>query len=189
MRISDWSSDVCSSDLLTGDDNANVLQGNAGADTLTGGGGNDTLDGGAGDDTAVYSLAVSNYTVGYSNGVITVSALSGNEGVDTLAGVEYLQFGSTTYNFSNWTGGALPSGLVLVGTNGNDALNGTSGDDIFLASSGTDSHTGGAGFDTLDYSNYTPTAGWSGLLVHLQIGRPAVRERGCQYVYNPGGAV
>src|SRR3546814_9658381 len=122
MRISDWSSDVCSSDLvltniegligsaysdgLTGDDNANVLQGNAGADTLTGGGGNDTLDGGAGDDTAVYSLAVSNYTVGYSNGVITVSALSGNEGVDTLAGVEYLQFGSTTYNFSHWTGGA-----------------------------------------------------------------------------------
>src|SRR3546814_5111513 len=97
MRIRDWSSDVCSSDL-------------------------------------------------------TVSALSGNEGVDTLAGVEYLQFGSTTYNFSNWTGGALPSGLVLVGTNGNDALNGTSGDDIFLASSGTDSHTGGAGFDTLDYS-------------------------------------
>src|SRR3546814_19235521 len=75
--------------------------------SLTGGGGNDTLEGGAGDDTAVYSLAVSNYTVGYSNGVITVSALSGNEGVDTLAGVEYLQFGSTTYNFSNWTGGAL----------------------------------------------------------------------------------
>src|SRR3546814_16015163 len=115
MRISDWSSDVCSSDLvltniegligsaysdgLTGDDNANVLQGNAGADTLTGGGGNDTLDGGAGDDTAVYSLAVSNYTVGYSNGVITVSALSGNEGVDTLAGGEYLPFGSNTYQF------------------------------------------------------------------------------------------
>src|SRR3546814_10641891 len=102
MRIRDWSSDVCSSDL-------------------------------------------------------TVSALSGNEGVDTLAGVEYLQFGSTTYNFSNWTGGALPSGLVLVGTNGNDALNGTSGDDIFLASSGTDSHTGGA-----------------------EIGREPCRERGGQ---------
>src|SRR3546814_20913375 len=122
MRISDWSSDVCSSDL-----------------------------------TAVYSLAVSNYTVGYSNGVITVSALSGNEGVDTLAGVEYLQFGSTTYNFSNWTGGALPSGLVLVGTNGNDALHGTSGDDIFLVSSGTESHTGGA-----------------------EIGREPCRERGGQ---------
>src|SRR3546814_15871916 len=41
MRISDWSSDVCSSDLF----------GQEGDDTLIGGTGNDTLSGGSGSDT------------------------------------------------------------------------------------------------------------------------------------------
>src|SRR3546814_7880310 len=45
MRISDWSSDVCSSDLY----------GRAGNDTLTGGLGNDTLSGDGGNDTFVFN--------------------------------------------------------------------------------------------------------------------------------------
>src|SRR3546814_11938118 len=47
MRISDWSSDVCSSDLL--------LQGGQGQDTLAGGQGDDLLLGGQGGDAFVFS--------------------------------------------------------------------------------------------------------------------------------------
>src|SRR3546814_2887373 len=48
MRISDWSSDVCSSDL--GGAKADVLNGGAGDDILLGGAGDDTINGGDGDD-------------------------------------------------------------------------------------------------------------------------------------------
>src|SRR3546814_11651493 len=54
MRISDWSSDVCSSDLstpLTNDDDAFGSNGNnSGVDIITALGGNDGIEGGAGDD-------------------------------------------------------------------------------------------------------------------------------------------
>src|SRR3546814_8379455 len=59
MRISDWSSDVCSSDLLRGDDGSDWIDGGDGndrlsgglmADALHGGRGRDYLDAGAGHD-------------------------------------------------------------------------------------------------------------------------------------------
>src|SRR3546814_16599136 len=74
MRISDWSSDVCSSDLLAtgavsggdaqgdslsaieavvGSGFADTLTGDADANRLEGGGGNDAIDGGAGADAMI----------------------------------------------------------------------------------------------------------------------------------------
>src|SRR3546814_20984122 len=41
MRISDWSSDVCSSDLVVGGNGDDVLRGGVGNDALNGGSGND----------------------------------------------------------------------------------------------------------------------------------------------------
>jgi len=75
-----------------GDDTFNGLAGN---DTLIGGAGNDTLNGGAGDlDTAVYALSSDNYLVSFNSqaGTYTVIARAGNEGVDTLTGIEQLAF-------------------------------------------------------------------------------------------------
>src|SRR3546814_16370463 len=75
MRISDWSSDVCSSDLienafagagndtLRGTAGDNVLGAGAGNDTITGGGGSDTIDAGEGLDTVVFSGAYDAYTI------------------------------------------------------------------------------------------------------------------------------
>src|SRR3546814_7136429 len=54
MRISDWSSDVCSSDLyLDGGDRNDFDRGGSAGDSLSGGGGNDTLGGAGGDDTLI----------------------------------------------------------------------------------------------------------------------------------------
>src|SRR3546814_19905033 len=50
MRISDWSSDVCSSDL-TGNELSNRLVGNSANNILDGAGGSDVMIGGLGDDT------------------------------------------------------------------------------------------------------------------------------------------
>src|SRR3546814_12994062 len=74
MRISDWSSDVCSSDLaqgvtvenaiggsgsdlLIGNAVANELKGGAGNDILWGAGGADKLWGGSGSDTFVFAAS------------------------------------------------------------------------------------------------------------------------------------
>src|SRR3546814_15906405 len=80
MRISDWSSDVCSSDLLLGTDDVdatgnnadNELVGNQGNNHLEGLAGNDLLNGGPGNDTLL--------------GGIGNDELDGGHGVDTLVG-------------------------------------------------------------------------------------------------------
>src|SRR3546814_20029618 len=86
MRISDWSSDVCSSDLVKSDEQLQVgafglgaaqaidATGGAGDDVLFGGAGDDTLTGGAGDDLIL-----------------------GGRGNDTLDGGE----GSELYDYSD----------------------------------------------------------------------------------------
>src|SRR3546814_4815627 len=48
MRISDWSSDVCSSDLRSGGDD--TIAGGGGSDLIFGQEGGDSIDGGLGDD-------------------------------------------------------------------------------------------------------------------------------------------
>src|SRR3546814_20898083 len=112
MRISDWSSDVCSSDLFD-----NVLIGAAGADRLTGGAGIDTAD--------------------YSASGAAVSAVLGGTGSggdaqgDVLAGIENLVgsgFGDVLVG--DGAANALSGGAGddrLVGTGGVDRPDGRGG--------------------------------------------------------------
>ncbi len=79
-------------DTLIGSDQNNVLQAGAGADRLQGGHGDDRLDGGAGLDTAVYAGRRADYLVKASGAGYTVQDKVGQDGSDTLVGVERLRF-------------------------------------------------------------------------------------------------
>jgi VCBS repeat-containing protein len=94
-------------DQLSGEDNDDSLSGGNGDDSIFGGNGNDTLtggagldylDGGAGTDTAVYSGALSEYTIyrlGPLAGVVhngPGGPGSGADGADLLVSVERLKF-------------------------------------------------------------------------------------------------
>ena len=84
------------SNLLTGAEGNDTLNGGSGSDSLGGGDGNDHIKGGAGFDTAQYSGNQADYTVtksvGYGYTVTDVNLANGNEGTDTLFGIEHLQF-------------------------------------------------------------------------------------------------
>lgn len=77
---------------LTGTAGADTLRGGVGNDWLVGGAGNDSLNGGAGLDTAGFTLGHSSYTVTHTASGFNVSAKTGNDGTDTLVGVERLKF-------------------------------------------------------------------------------------------------
>ena len=79
-------------DRITGQELANRLDGGAGNDILTGAGGNDVLIGGTGSDTAVFSGAVTSYTITALGG--DQYSITGIDGTDSLSGIEFLQFGS-----------------------------------------------------------------------------------------------
>ena len=83
-------------DYLTGNEYMNQLTGGQGNDTFTGGAGNDILIGGSGSDTAIYDGPASDYTIEIqSSGDCIIAALT-NEDVDTLTGIEWLQFQDQT---------------------------------------------------------------------------------------------
>ncbi len=86
-----------------------TLTGNASANRLQGGAGNDTLNGGAGNDTAGYSGAMANYTVTRTANGWTVKDNVGNEGTDTLTGIERIAFADQTMVANN-----APTGLVKI---------------------------------------------------------------------------
>src|SRR5690349_15912638 len=87
-------------DTLIGSSSSDVISGLGGNDSITGGAGNDAINGGAGTDTAVFSGNRANYVLSQANGVITVKALSGTDGTDTLINVEYLRFADQTIKIS-----------------------------------------------------------------------------------------
>lgn len=66
--------------------------------TLYGGAGNDTLVGGAGADTVIYAQKLSNFTIGKTANGLTLTNTSGAAGVDTLSGIESIQFSDLTIN-------------------------------------------------------------------------------------------
>ena len=115
-------------DVITGDSNDNrldagdgddVIKGGAGNDTLDGGAGNDRLEGGSGNDGAVYAGSYENYSIQTGNDsrglrTLTVTDLSGNEGVDVLTGVEKLYFSDQTIDVVNSIEGTSVSGNVSV---------------------------------------------------------------------------
>ena len=79
-------------DLLSAGNGNDTLLGGTGADALTGGNGKDVLNGGAGVDMAYYAGVEANYKVVHAGNQVTVTALTGGEGVDTLVGVEKIHF-------------------------------------------------------------------------------------------------
>jgi Ca2+-binding RTX toxin-like protein len=77
---------------VIGSPQADQITGNGSANVLTGGGGNDQINGGAEIDTAAFQLARTNYTVSISGASTSVTSRSGSDGLDTLTGIERLQF-------------------------------------------------------------------------------------------------
>src|SRR6185503_17955742 len=94
------------SDLIDGDNGANILAGDLGDDHLLGEGGSDTLDGGVGSDTMVGGLGDDTYAV---DNVGDVTTENFGEGADTV-------LSSVT-----WTLGAALENLTLTG---DSAING-----------------------------------------------------------------
>ncbi len=94
--------DVVIENVIGGKGN-DQLTGNAADNQLKGGQGNDTLIGGAGNDTAIYQGLLSQYSVqAQSSGELIVTS-AGNEGVDSLMGIERLQFQDQTVLTSLFT--------------------------------------------------------------------------------------
>jgi serralysin len=82
-----------------GGSGGDMLVGNSIGNSLNGGLGADALEGGAGIDTAIYSGAKSGYNivrVGAGWTVTDTNAGDGDEGTDTLTGIERLQFSDQT---------------------------------------------------------------------------------------------
>src|SRR3546814_17218224 len=102
MRISDWSSDVCSSDLLAtgavsggdaqgdslsaieavvGSGFADTLTGDADANRPEGGGGNDAIDGGAGADAMIGGDRDDSYVIDNAGDQVVGATGGGNDNV------------------------------------------------------------------------------------------------------------
>lgn len=84
-------------DTLHGSAGADLLAGRGGDDSIEGGNGDDTLDGGEGSDTAVYAGDLAGYEISEEDGVVSIQALIGGEGLDRLTGIEWLRFGDQLY--------------------------------------------------------------------------------------------
>jgi Ca2+-binding RTX toxin-like protein len=93
-------------DKLVGDDAANELEGGAGNDLMQAGGGDDFIIGGEGNDHAVYVGSRGGYTVTATETGYTVADNIGNEGIDTVIGIERLSFSdlSVAYDIGDHAG-------------------------------------------------------------------------------------
>ncbi|MEN9315210.1 MAG: hypothetical protein RIS35_1603, partial [Pseudomonadota bacterium] len=91
-----------------------LVTGTAGNDTLSGLAGDDRLDGGLGTDTAVFTGALSGYTVSRSGATLTVNDLSaGRDGIDTGTNLERLRFADMSVNLTVQAAGASISREAL----------------------------------------------------------------------------
>ena len=164
-----------------------TITGGAGNDTIIGGAGNDSIDGGVGNDTFVVSGNQADYQVTSSAGRYTLidrNAADGNDGIDRLTSVEFIQFADARVNISNTGGGgtgggggtttrptqssdnligtargdtidALAGNDTIDGLAGHDRLSGGAGNDTLIGGAGNDTLNGGSGNDTADYSAAT----------------------------------
>jgi subtilisin-like proprotein convertase family protein len=89
-----------------GGDGDDTLIANAAGSTLHGMDGNDKLVGGAGVDTAVFRHARADYTISKTDSGYSVKDVKGNEGNDTLTGIERLQFSDSVLAFDTTSGTA-----------------------------------------------------------------------------------
>ncbi|MCB5174654.1 cadherin domain-containing protein [Microvirga sp. SM9] len=99
----------------TGSEGANTLTGNSGSNVLQGGKGDDTLDGGAGQDKALFSGAISDYTVirNQDGSVTIVDKRADEDGTDLLRNIELVQFSNGTLSLENQAP-AAPAGSFVV---------------------------------------------------------------------------
>ncbi len=88
-------------DEIIGNQTANTLVGGLGDDTIVGGGADDFIDCGEGIDTCVFSLSLDNYSISLNGNIYSITALTGDEGTDTITGVEYFQFADQTISISS----------------------------------------------------------------------------------------
>ncbi|MEY4681460.1 MAG: hypothetical protein RLZZ276_3109, partial [Pseudomonadota bacterium] len=110
IALGDGASVVAQADgaSIVGSAFGDTLFGGSGDDVMEGGGGDDTLSGGDGADIATYALLRASYDISRdASGVLTVRALSGSEGTDTLTGIETLRFSD---------GDFLASSVAMPGT-------------------------------------------------------------------------
>ena len=101
-------------DTLVGDAGANRLDGGAGDDSLSGGTGNDTLIGGVGSDTALFAGNARDYLATKTGSTWTIQALTGDEGTDTLLGVEWAQFADARLRLDANNAPLLPGDLTAA---------------------------------------------------------------------------
>lgn len=100
-----------------------TITGNSLANRITGGGGNDRITGGQGDDTAVYTGNRSDYQFETVGADLQITGLSTGEGVDTLSGIENVQFSDQLVDAQTLAGGnaipTTPSEVDKTPTEGN----------------------------------------------------------------------
>lgn len=119
-------------DVIVGNDADNRLQGNAG---------NDWIDGAAGTDTAVFSGARAAYRISIQYGRVTVEALDGLDGTDTLVNIERLQFADQVQAISpasadDHPGSAATTASLVLGTPANGKLEAPGDTDWFRVTLG-----------------------------------------------------
>lgn len=158
------------SDLVIGDDEANVLRtgggndvsnGRAGDDSMDGGSGNDRLFGEEGDDTLVGGSGNDSQDGGEGNDL-----LIGGSGADELVGgdgIDTVTYATSTNGVNANLGGTGSGGDAqgdtydgvenVVGSNHNDTITGDDADNELSGGLGNDNLNGGAGDDTIDHGD------------------------------------
>lgn len=101
------------SQSLIGGVGSDFLTGAGMNDRLEGRGGDDFLEGGGGVDTAVFSGGQSRYTLDISANGTRVTDRSGQDGTDTLSGIEFLDFSGAPFDLNAVGGIAGLSGDQL----------------------------------------------------------------------------
>lgn len=149
---------TAAADVLWGGEGPQILLAHGGDDEITGGAGDDRIEGGSGEDTAVFSGAEADYNVEAKDGRVIVTHLSGEDGRDTLIGVEKLAFSDKTVTLDDIAGGGSTPA----------SPGGTAGDDRLTPDFAT-TIDGGAGLDTMVFAGardtFTVTGGPGGLSV------------------------
>ncbi|MFM7087173.1 MAG: choice-of-anchor L domain-containing protein [Cyanobium sp.] len=95
-------------DIIVAGSGNDLVYGGSGNDQMQGQSGDDWLDGGADLDTAVYSGASSGYALSLQGGSVQISlnGTSQGEGLDTLVGIEQLQFSDGLFSLAIASGAA-----------------------------------------------------------------------------------
>jgi cyclophilin family peptidyl-prolyl cis-trans isomerase/Ca2+-binding RTX toxin-like protein len=100
-------------DSLHGGDGDDSLDGGEGDDLLSGGAGNDMLNGGAGNDSLLLSGARQSYSILWNPADKLLTFSSNTEGVDTVSGIETVQFSDVTVSAATFqTSGFVQSAFT-----------------------------------------------------------------------------